>query len=109
MIQALETISEQLANTQDKLDGSANYLNRAYAKRIIDWCADRYELLTDEAILKTIGKVERNFGRSIKIQTKSEFKFKKSQEIIKQILQEDISIISAEASEVTFANLQSKI
>lgn len=108
MIQALETISEQLANTQDKLDSSANYLNRAYAKRIVDWCADKYEPLTNEAILKIIGKVDRDFGRTIKIQIKSEFKFKKSQEIIKRILQEDISIISVEASEQTFTTLQTK-
>ncbi|MDF5708366.1 MAG: 50S ribosome-binding GTPase [Nostoc sp. S4] len=108
LIDHLETISKQLANTQDKLDSSANDLNRAYAKRIVDWCLDKYEPLTDEAILKTIGKVERDFGRAIKIQTKSEFKFKKSQEIIKRILQEDISIISVEASEQTFATSQPK-
>jgi GTP-binding protein EngB required for normal cell division len=98
LIQGLESISEQFSTTKGKLDNSANYINRAYAKRIVDWCLDKYEPLTDESILKTISKVERDFGRSMTIKIKSESKFTKSQEIIKRVLQEDVYIISSETS-----------
>ncbi|RCJ14637.1 GTPase [Nostoc sp. ATCC 43529] len=98
LIQGIEKISKQLAKAKSQLDSSANYLNRAYAKRIIDWCVEKYELLTDENIIKSIVKVERNFGRSIKIKTKSELKFRKSQETINRVLQEDVSIILPKAS-----------
>ena len=98
LIQSIEKLSKQLAKVKGQLDSSANYLNRAYAKRIIDWCVDKYEVLTDEDIIKIIGKVERNFGRSITIKAKSELKFKKPQETINRVLQEDIYIILPEIS-----------
>lgn len=92
LIQGLEMIAQQLETAKKKLDGTSNYLNRAYAKRIIDWCTDQYEPLTDESINRTIAKVKRDFGRSMDIQTKSEVKLRKSQEDIKRTLQEDVSI-----------------
>ncbi|MEH2246813.1 GTPase [Nostoc sp.] len=98
LIQGIEKISKELAKAKSQLDSSTNYLNRAYAKRIIDWCVDKYELLTDEDIIKTIGRVERDFGRSITIKTKCELKLRKNQETIKRVLQEDISIIFPEIS-----------
>ncbi|WP_315791433.1 hypothetical protein [Fischerella sp. JS2] len=98
LIQGIEKISKHLAKAKSQLDESANYLNRAYAKRVIDWCFEKYEQLTDEGIIKTIGKVQRNFGRSIKIQTKYKLTFVKSQEIVNRVLQEDIYIISPEIS-----------
>jgi len=98
LIQGIEKISKQLAKAKSQLDSSANYLNRAYAKRIIDWCVEKYEPLTDEDIIKSIVKVERNFGQSIKIKTKSEFKIRKLQETINRVLQEDVSIILPKAS-----------
>ncbi|PAX58490.1 GTPase [Brunnivagina elsteri] len=99
LIQGIKKISEQLVKAKTQLDSSANYLNRAYAKRIIDWCFDKYEPLTDEGIIKTISKVQRDFGRSIKIITKSELQFKKSQETINRVLQEDVYIISRESTQ----------
>ena len=96
LIQGLETISDELTTVKGKLDSFANYLNRAYAKRIIDWCLEKYEPLTDDGIRKSISKVQRYFGRSITIETKSEFKLRKSQETIRRVLQEDVSIISSE-------------
>ncbi|MBH8573038.1 50S ribosome-binding GTPase [Nostocaceae cyanobacterium CENA369] len=92
LIQGIEKINNQLAKTKNQLDSSANYLNRAYAKRITDWCSDKYEQLTDECIIETISKVERNFGRNIKIQVKSVFKQTKIQEEINQIIQENVYI-----------------
>lgn len=93
----MELISEQLATAKNKLDSSANYINRAYAKRIIDWCLNKYEPLTDESIRKIISKVQREFGKSIKIYTKLELKFTKSQNQLKKVLQEDVYISSVEA------------
>lgn len=98
LIQGIERINKQCIKAESQLDISADDLNDAYAKRIIDWCFDKYEPLTDEGIIKTIDKVERDFGRSITIQTKSELKFRKSQETINRVLQEDVSIIPPEKS-----------
>ncbi len=92
LIAGLEGITEELNTAKIKLDQNANYLNRAYAKRIIDWCLGKYEPLNDSSIIKTIAKVKRDFGKSMTIQTKSEIKFNKSQEEIKHVLQEDVSI-----------------
>lgn len=94
LIQGIEKITEQLSIAKSKLDASANDLNRAYAKRIIDWCLDKSEPLTDEGIIKTIEKVERDFGISTTIKTTTKFKLLKSQEIVNKVLQEDIFIIS---------------
>lgn len=92
LITGLGAIATQLETAKTKLSNTANYLNRAYAKRVIDWCNEQYEPLTDEAINKTIAKVERDFGRSMSIQTKSDFQLRKSQDELNRVLQEDISI-----------------
>lgn len=92
LIAGLDAISVQLEAAKSKLSGTANYLNRAYAKRIIDWCLEQHEPLTNEGINRTVAKVERDFGRSINIQTKSKFQLRKSQGDIKRVLQEDVSI-----------------
>jgi putative ribosome biogenesis GTPase RsgA len=91
LIAGLEAISTQLEEAKKKLSGTANYLNRAYAMRIIDWCTEENETLTDERIAETIAKVQRDFGRNMKIVTKSKVQRQKSLEDIKHILQEDIS------------------
>ena len=91
LIQGLEAIATHLEQAKKKLSDSENYLNRAYAKRIIDWCTEENETLTDERINETIAKVQRDFGRNMKIVTKSKVQRLKSLEDIKHILQEDIS------------------
>ena len=91
LIAGLEAIATQLEEAKINLSDNANYLNRAYAKRIIDWSIEQYEPLTVQGINQTIARVERDFGRSIKIVTKSKVQGLKSLEDIKQILQEDIS------------------
>lgn len=92
LIQGLEAISIHLESAQKGLDSTTNYLNRAYAKRIVDWSTEKYEPLNDEGINQIIAKVQREFGSNITIQTKAEVKLKKSQEEMSQILQEKISI-----------------
>ncbi len=97
LIYGLEAIATQLQATKNKLDDADNYLNRAYAKRIVDWCLRKYELLTDLAINTTIAKVDRDFGRSMTIYPKSEIILQKFQpDEIKQVLQEDVSFAQTE-------------
>lgn len=91
LIAGLEAIATHLERAKKKLSGIENYLNRAYAKRIIDWCAEKYETMTDECINQIIATVERDLGRNMKIVTKSKVQQLKSLEDIKHILQEDIS------------------
>ncbi|MBC1220865.1 50S ribosome-binding GTPase [Nostoc sp. UCD122] len=92
MIKGLEIIYKELEIAKSRLNDKSNYINRAYAKRIIDWGLGKYEPLTDEVIIKTIAKVERDFGSSMKIHTKSKLRLTKSLRDITRILQEDISI-----------------
>ena len=101
LIAGLEAIAAQLETARIRLEGAANYLNRAYAKRIIDWSIQQYEPLNDDDINSTIAKVERSitkderkFERSIIIKTKLEIQLKKSQAELQQVLQENISIQS---------------
>jgi GTP-binding protein EngB required for normal cell division/uncharacterized tellurite resistance protein B-like protein len=91
LIAGLDAIATHLEEAKKKLSNSENYLNRAYAKRILDWCAGKHETLTDECINQTIATVERDFGRNMKIVTKSQVQQLKLLEDIKHILQEDIS------------------
>ncbi|MEG4939227.1 GTPase [Microcoleus sp. F4-D5] len=91
LIGGLEAIATQLEEAKHKLSDTASYLNRAYAKRIIDWSTEQQEPLTVQGIKQTIYKVERDFGRSMKIVTKSQVQPLKSLDDIKHILQEDIS------------------
>ena len=92
--EGLDDIANRLEKAQKSLDSTVNYLNRGYAKRIIDWSTEQYEPLTVENITKIIAKVNREFGTSITIKTKTEIELKKSLEEIKQVIQEDISIES---------------
>lgn len=91
LIAGLEAIATELEKAKNNLSGTANYLNRAYAKRIIDWCVEENETLTYERINETIAEVQRDFGRNMEIVTKSQVQRLKSLEDIKHILQEDIS------------------
>ncbi|MEM9923143.1 MAG: hypothetical protein AAF915_05220 [Cyanobacteria bacterium P01_D01_bin.50] len=105
MITGLEGIRKELNTAKTKLDNNMNYLNRAYAKRIIDWCIGKYEALNDSSIIKTIAKVKRDFGKTMNIQTKSEIKINKSQEEINLVLQEDISINPIDLKPINETNL----
>lgn len=92
LIQGIGAIASQLKSAQGKLANAANYLNRAYAKRIIDWATDQPESLTDIAISKKIRKVNRDFGRSIQIQTATVLPPTKTQDEICTVLQERVTI-----------------
>jgi uncharacterized tellurite resistance protein B-like protein/GTP-binding protein EngB required for normal cell division len=82
LIRGIEAISTQLKSAQGKLSNAANYLNRAYAKRIVDWATDQYEPLTDVAISKKIRRVHRVFGHNLQIYTTTALPLTKSQDEI---------------------------
>ncbi|WP_198287586.1 hypothetical protein [Rivularia sp. PCC 7116] len=107
LITGLKGITKELNTAKTKLDNNANYLNRAYAKRIIDWCLGKYEPLNDSSIIKTIAKVKRDFGKTMSIQTKSEINLNKSPEEIKLVLQEDVSINPIDLKPIKETNIVS--
>lgn len=92
LIQELEIISEKLKLANKDLEKNCDLLNRAYSKRIIDYCLQEYQPLTEANINKIIAKVEREFGNNIKITTKQLLELKVTQSQLEQILQEEISI-----------------
>ena len=92
LIAGLEVIGVQLEAAKTKLSATTNYLNRAYGKRIIDWCLEQYEPLTEEKTNRTIAKLKREFGHSMSIQTKSSLQLRKSPDELKRVLQEEVSI-----------------
>lgn len=93
LLEGLAEITTYFNTAKRQLCGTSNYLNRAYAKRIIDWCRNCYEPLTDSCIRQTVSKVERKFGQEIKIYPKFNFDSKRSQAQAKEVLQEDIYLI----------------
>lgn len=92
LIQGIEAIANQLKSAMGRLANAANYLNRAYAKRIVDWATDQPESLTDISISKKIRKVNRDFGRNLQIHTTTALPLTKSQDEICTILQKNVSI-----------------
>ena len=94
LIEGLDNIANTLEGSQKSLDSIINYLNRGYAKRILDWSIEQYEPLSVKNVAETIAKVDRQFGQSITIKTKTTIALKKSLSEIKQVIQEDISIES---------------
>jgi uncharacterized tellurite resistance protein B-like protein/GTP-binding protein EngB required for normal cell division/predicted Zn-dependent protease with MMP-like domain len=92
LIQGTEAIANQLKLHKGKLANAANYLNRAYAKRIVDWATEQPEPLTDITISKKIHKVNRDFGLTFQIETTTALPLTKSQDEICTILQENILI-----------------
>jgi uncharacterized tellurite resistance protein B-like protein len=94
LVQGLEEFAKQLEITRNHLSNSIDKLNRAYAKRIIDWCLEQDKPLTEPEINQVIVQVNRDFGKTIKIYTSSELAIQRTQEEIQQVLQEDVSIQS---------------
>jgi hypothetical protein len=92
LIQEFELISKQFNQPQQQLSNTINRLNRAYSKRIVDWCQGNYEPLTEAGIDKTVTQVKREFGKQIDIQTKFQVRSHLDSQEINRILQEDVSM-----------------
>lgn len=97
LIQGVQAITTELTNSQRQIQDKVNHLNSLYAKRIVDYARNKYEPLTEEGMIEVIEKVEREFGRSMIIKTKTDMRISvKSQSDLKKILQEDVTIQTAE-------------
>lgn len=95
LISVHRAISRQCAITDEKFQAAAKQLNRAYAKRVVDWLTDNnHGSLSEEEIGRTICEVERDFGRCLKIKTPNRLKLKRTESDIKRVLQEDIILNS---------------
>lgn len=92
MISGLEYLSQQLQSAEQNLQTQADTLNQAYAKRIIDWCQEKCEPLTEPKIQQTVARVNREFGKHIHITAHSELIIKKSPDELKQVLQENVDL-----------------
>lgn len=92
LIQGIAALASQMEVAQQALLNAANHLNRAYAKRVVDWATDQYEPLTDMSISRKIRQVERDFGCNLQIQTSTALPLTKSPDEICQTLQENVSI-----------------
>ena len=90
LINGLQLITNNLETASSQLDSNIQYLNRSYAKRILDWCLDQYEPLDETKVVNTIAKVKRDFGKIINIQPKQTIIIKKTPSEIKEVLQEDV-------------------
>lgn len=90
LINGLQLIANNLETASNQLDSNIQYLNRSYAKRILDWCLDQYEPLEDTKICNTIAKVERDFGKTMNIKPRQTVIIKKTPSEIKEVLQEDV-------------------
>ena len=87
LTEGLDSISTQLEKAEKSLANRVNYLNSGYAKRIIDWATEKNETLTVESAKRIVAKVQRNFSKSMTIETHSQVQLKKSLQEIKQVLQ----------------------
>jgi GTP-binding protein EngB required for normal cell division len=92
LIQGLKGIGQSLDKSQRSLGDTAQYLNKAYAKRIVDWASHRSETLTDSSIQSTIRRVDRKFGDRISIDLNEAISLSRSINEIQNILQEKVHI-----------------
>lgn len=92
LINGIEAISDRLKVCQEELASEIDILNRAYAKRIVDWAAGQIEPMTSLAIDSSIHRVNRSFGKFIEIQTKKPVTTLLSQDEMNTILQERVTI-----------------
>ena len=85
LINGLQLITDNLETASSQLDSNIQYLNRSYAKRILDWCLDQYEPLDDAKVVNTIAKVKRDFGKTINIKPRQTVIIKKTPSEIKEV------------------------
>ncbi|MHC5673518.1 GTPase [Nostoc sp.] len=92
LIEGLDAIAINLNLAQSELlEKSVDVLNRAYAKRLVDWCCKKYEPLTQDSIDAAIAQVTRNSTDGINIATKTTIEIKIDSDEIRRILQESVT------------------
>jgi GTP-binding protein EngB required for normal cell division/uncharacterized alkaline shock family protein YloU len=91
LIGGLDGIAQNLNSAQSELfDQSVDSLNRAYAKRLVDWCCNKYEALTQDCIDAVIAQVTRDSQKTIHIDIKTNIELKRDIGEIQKIIQQNI-------------------
>jgi hypothetical protein len=99
LIGGLDEIAQNLNSAQSELfDQSVDSLNRAYAKRLFDWCNNKYEPLTQDCIDAVISQVTIDSEKTIHIDTKANIELKRDVEEIQKIIQQNIVFKQANQS-----------
>lgn len=92
LINALNAISQKLDSAHSSLfDKSVNFLNRAYAKRLLDWSCNKYEVLSQDCIDTIIDQVSKDSSGGISIVTKMSVELKKDIDEIRRIIQQSVT------------------
>ncbi len=99
LIDGLDAIARNLNLAESELlEKSVDILNRAYAKRLMDWCCKKYEPLTQDSIDAAIAQVTRNSTDGINIATKTTIDLKIHRDEIQRIIQESVTFLKQEKS-----------
>lgn len=88
LVHGLKQIRASLDQAVQELETSINKINLAYGKRVLDWCLDRYEPLSQANINKSILRVSRDFAKAIHIYPKQPVRITKNQADIESVIQE---------------------
>ncbi len=91
LIESLDAIAQQLNSAESQLDKILNNLNRAYAKRLVDLCCNKYEKLTQNCIDAVIANVTIDSKGSINIATKTMLDLKINNDEIQRIIQQVVT------------------
>ncbi|OKH37257.1 hypothetical protein NIES2119_13450 [[Phormidium ambiguum] IAM M-71] len=91
LIAGLDTIAQHLKSAESQLEKKIDLINRAYAKRLIDWCCHRYEPLTPDCIDAVIAKVRRDSIGRINITTKIPLDLKVDAAQIETVIQQSVT------------------
>lgn len=91
LIAGLDTIAQRLNSSENHLEKKVDIINRAYAKRLVDWCSHKYEPLTQDCIDAVIAKVRRDSIGGINITSKIPLDLKVDPTEIEKIIQQSVT------------------
>lgn len=91
LIAGLDTIAQRLNSAENHLEKKVDIINRAYAKRLADWCCHKYEPLTQDCIDAVIAKVRRDSIGGINITSKIPLDLKVDPTEIEKIIQQSVT------------------
>ena len=105
LLQGLDAIAQNLNSAKSELfDKSVDFLNRAYAKRLVDWCCNKYEPLTQDCIDAVVAKVTRDSKEGINIDTTTNIELKRDIDEILRIIQQPVIFEQSKITSKTFVN-----
>jgi len=92
LIAGTEAVLQELQRAQIKLDKALDKLNRAYAKRLVDWCSNEYDALTQDGINRVIETATVPSYNEIKIKIKLPFECAIEPDKLEKIIQQKVTI-----------------